>query len=123
MGRMFAVMVVAFVVSVGSASAQGMSFKPIDTTKLVVQPADATTNILSGTSKVVSRSVAGVVDSNKFVRAINTLFGKKATPTTLPTQSGLSAIPAAGSYPSTTYRNSFTPAMPSSHIFGQSAGR
>ncbi len=112
---------VAVLATAGAASAQGLVYKPIDTNQLVVQPTDAATGILSGTARYVSRVVAGVLDSNAYVQAFNSLFGR-STPTGATTQTGYSPLPAPGTYPSTQYKNSFTPAMPIYQTFGKTPG-
>ena len=45
----------ALLASAGTASAQGLEFKPIDTNKAIVQPTDATTGILTSTTRYVFR--------------------------------------------------------------------
>ena len=97
-----------------AASAQTFTTKPIDTESLVVKPADAATNIFSGTSRILSRAVAGTIEDNGFVRTINRLLGR--TTTTQTKQAG--GLPLPGTYPSTRYKNSFQPAMPTTMQFG-----
>ena len=104
--------------SAGSASAQ-ISGKPIDTTKAIVQPADAATNIFTGTSRYVSRVVANTIDDNGFVRTFNNLLGRKPEPKAT-TQPG--GLPLPTLYPSTQYKNSFVPAMPRYSTFGRTPG-
>src|SRR5256885_1520282 len=101
----------ALVASAGAASAQGLEFKPIDTTKVIVQPTDATTGILSSTTRYVSRVIADTIDANGFVKTINNLLGRAPAPGAT-TQPGFSPLPLPGTYPSSGYKNSFTPAMP-----------
>src|SRR6478735_4432348 len=48
----------ALLASAGTASAQGLSYKPIDTNAAIVQPTDATTGILTSTVRYVSRADA-----------------------------------------------------------------
>lgn len=96
-----------------AASAQIVS-KPIDTSKFVVAPADAATNIFSGTARYVSRAVAGTIESNGFVRTINNLLGRRDERAT--SQPG--GLPLPGSYPSTKYANSFPAALPTTMQFG-----
>lgn len=105
----------------GVSSAQGLVYKPIDTNALVVQPADAATGIFSGTSRFLSRVVAGTIEENGFVKTINNLLGTRRTGAT--TQPGFSPLPLPGSYPSTMYKNSFVPAMPTSHTLGRTPGQ
>lgn len=110
---------------VGSAAAQGpagLPYQPqgkvIDGNELVVQPADTATNIFTSASRYVSRVVANTVENNGFVRTINSLLGRTpSTPNTV--QSGYSRLPDPRTYPSSMYKNSFTPAMPTTQVFGQ----
>ena len=92
----------------GTASAQTYTSRPIDTNNLIVQPADTATNIFTGTSRILSRAVAGTIEDNGFVRSINSLLGR--TTTTQTRQAG--GLPLPGTYPSTRYKNSFPAAMP-----------
>jgi hypothetical protein len=111
--------VVALVVVLSGAStsqAQGLDFRPIDTEKLVVQPTDAASNIFSGTFKIIGRTVADTIEDNGFVRTINNLLGRRDRRAT----SQPNGLPLPTMYPSTRYRNSFTPAMPVYSTFGQS---
>ena len=119
MRRTFAA-VAAVLAGAGAASAQTLEYRPIDTNQLVVQPADAATGILSGTARYVSRVVAGVIDDNGVVRTLNNLLGREAEGP--PVQAGFSRLPAPGTYPSTKYRSTLTPAMPTSHTFGRTPG-
>lgn len=98
-----------------SASAQGLDYRPIDTNKLVVQPADSATNIFTGTFRYMSRAVAGTIEDNGFVRTINNLLGRRdERVTTQP-----NGLPLPTMYQSTKYKNSFQPAMPIYSTFGQ----
>jgi hypothetical protein len=112
----------ALLASAGTASAQGLEFKPIDTTKAIVQPADATTNILASTARYVSRTVADTIDNNGIVRTLNNLLGRSPAQAAT-TQPGYSPLPAPGTYPSTQYKSALTPAMPTYQLFGQSVGK
>ena len=112
---------VAVAATAGAASAQGLEFKPIDTNALVVQPSDAATNIFSRTARFVSRAVAGTIEENGFVKTLNNLLGFKPQPKQT-TQPGLSPLPLPGLYPSTGYRNTFMPAMPTYHTLGKTPG-
>ncbi|MFO0850249.1 MAG: hypothetical protein U0871_17080 [Gemmataceae bacterium] len=116
-----ALAVVGLLGTTGTAAAQGLSYQPIDTNKLVVQPTDTATNIFSGTTKYISRVVAGTIENNAVVRTINTLLGRTPDPKQT-TQPGASPLPLPGSYPSTGYKNSFTPQMPTYQTFGRSLG-
>jgi hypothetical protein len=112
---------VAVAATAGAASAQGLEFKPIDTNALVVQPSDAATNIFSRTARFVSRAVAGTIEENGFVKTLNNLIGIKPQPKQT-SQPGLSPLPLPGLYPSTGYKNTFMPAMPTYHTFGKTPG-
>src|SRR5262245_60741000 len=100
----------ALLASAGTASAQGLEFKPIDTNKAIVQPTDATTGILASTTRYVSRVVADAIDNNGIVRTLNNLLGR-APAAGATTQPGMSPLPLPGTYPSTGYKNSFAPVM------------
>lgn len=117
-----ALAVVGLLGTADTAAAQGLTYRPIDTNQLVVQPTTTATNIFSGTARYISRAVAGTIDSNGFVRTLNSLLGRTPAPKQT-TQNGPSALPLPGTYPSTGYKNSFTPAMPTYQRFGQSVGR
>src|SRR5436309_2047499 len=103
--------VLALAVSQRATAQNPFIYKPIDTNKLLVQPADAASAITAGattnTFRTVTRSVAGAIESNGFVRTVNNLLGRRAQPT--PMQRGFSPLPLATSYQSTRYPNSFTP--------------
>ena len=107
----------AFVAMSGGANAQTPAYKPIDTSKLLVAPADTATNIFSRTSQYVSRAVAGTIESNGFVRTINNLLGRSGKPA--PTQPGYSPLPDPTTYSSTYYQNSFKPMLPTTQQYGQ----
>ena len=111
----------AVATTAGAASAQGLEYKPIDTNALVVQPTDAATNIFSRTARFVSRAVADTIEDNGFVRTLNNLLGFKPQPKQT-AQPGLSPLPLPGLYPSTGYRNSFVPAMPTYQTLGKTPG-
>lgn len=109
----------AVVASAGAASAQGLEYKPIDTSKFLVQPTDAATGIMSGTVRYISRAAAGIIDGNGYVKTLNNLLGRSPTPKQT-TQIGPSPLPLPGSYPSVSYKNSFRPMMPTYSTYGQS---
>jgi hypothetical protein len=109
---------VAILVGANSASAQGLDYRPIDTGKAIVQPLDSATNIFTGTSRIISRAVAGTIENNGFVRTLNNILGRTAAKA--PTQSN--GIPNPTSYQSTKYDNSFKPVMPTSMQFGTTPG-
>lgn len=110
---------------VGSATAQGpggLPYQPqgkvIDGNQLLVQPTDTATNIFTSASRYISRVVANTVESNGFVKTINNLLGRKPDAPTM-FQPGYSRLPDPRTYPSSQYKNSFTPAMPTTQVFGQ----
>jgi len=105
-------------VATGMASAQGVVNKPIDTEQLIVKPAAATTSIVGGTFRYISRVAADLIDSNGYIKTFNNLFGRTTDPKAT-TQPGYSPLPLAGSYPSTGYKNQISPAMPRSSVYGQ----
>ncbi|QEL14961.1 hypothetical protein [Limnoglobus roseus] len=114
---------VALMAMAGTAAAQQpFVYKPIDTSKLVVQPANAVANVTgattAGTISTIGATVANTIENNGFVRTFNNLLGRRATPTA--PQSGFSALPQAGSYQSLQYPNTFTPRMPIGSTYGQS---
>jgi hypothetical protein len=100
--------------STEAAQAQEITSVPIDTNSLVVRPADTATNIFGRTSQYLSRSVANVIDDNGFVRTINRLLGR----TVSVNNRQPNGLPSPTLYPSTRYRNSFQPAMPTSMQYG-----
>ena len=104
----------AMTLTAGSAPAQTITSVPIDTESLVVRPADTATNIFSRTSQYLSRAVAGTIDNNGFVRTINRLLGRTESLNT----SQPNGLPSPTSYPSTRYKNSFVPAMPTTMQYG-----
>ena len=82
------VLAAAAVLALSGRSAQAQTFQsvPIDANKLVVKPADTTTNIIGNSVKVVSRVAAGYVSNNAMVRTVNNLLGKKQD--AMPLQAG-----------------------------------
>jgi hypothetical protein len=109
-------------VSQRAAAQAPFVYKPIDTNKMLVQPADAASAITAGattsTFRTITRSVAGAIENNGFVKTVNNLLGRRAKPT--PVQAGFSPLPLATSHQSAYYPNSFTPQMPIAHAYGQS---
>lgn len=98
-------------------------YKPVDANKLIVQPGDAisgaTANASTSVFRSITRSVAGAVEGNGFVKTVNNLLGRRAQPA--PTvQAGFSPLPTAGTFQSSRYQNSFAPAMPQAQAFGKS---
>src|SRR5436190_24210567 len=66
-------------VAAGPATAGEMEFKPIDTNKLVVKPTKAAADLSAATIKLVGNSMAGSIEENGEVKAINNLLGVKWT--------------------------------------------
>jgi hypothetical protein len=98
-------------VAVGPARAGDIVYKPIDTSRLVVQPSKAGANLAERTISAVGNFAASSIDNNGYVKTINNLFSKKII---VPhTQLGPSALPAPTKFSSTYYRNYNTPVMPS----------
>jgi hypothetical protein len=94
----------------GAARAGDIVYKPIDTSKLVVQPSNATGTLVGRTISVIGKTAAGAIDSNGYVKTINNLFGKKIV---VPhTQLGPSALPAPTRFASTYYKNYNQPVRP-----------
>jgi hypothetical protein len=94
----------------GSARAGDIVFKPIDTSKFVVQPSKATATLAGRTISTIGNVAASSIENNGYVKTINNLFSKKFI---FPhTQSGPSALPAPTLYSSTYYKNYNKPAMP-----------
>ena len=98
--------------AVGSAGAQDIIFKPIDTNKLVVKPSQAAAGIAAQTIDLVGRTTAGSLDNNGYVKTFNNLFSKKIIVPT--TQTGRSALPSPNLFPSTQYKSFNNPVMPTS---------
>ena len=94
----------------GTAQAQRVQSKVIDTNALVVKPVDTTTNLVGRTFQYVSRVTADAIDNNQLIRSVNLLFGN--TPKGAPTQGGISPLPDPSSYPSTYYKSPIQPVMP-----------
>ena len=103
---------VALVVA-APATAGDITFKPIDTNKLVVKPSKAAADLSAQAIKLVGNTTAGAVEQNGYVKTINNLFGFKREQT-MPVQPGRSAPPAPQLFPSTQYKSNITPVMPSS---------
>jgi len=95
--------------------------KPIDTNKLLVKPTDAMAGAAAGTStgifRTATRTIAGAIEGNGFVKTINNLLGRRAKNPT--PQAGYSALPQPGSYASTGY-GTLSPAMPVAAPYGKS---
>src|SRR5437016_5508513 len=81
----------------GQGIAQTPAFKPIDTTKFVINPANTTAEASSFSIRYLGKTIANTIENNGVVRTLNNLLGKRATPA--PTQPGLSTYPAPSSYP------------------------
>jgi len=101
------------IVVAGPATAGDITFKPIDTSKLVVKPSRAAADLSAATIKLVGNTAAGAVEQNGYVKTINNLFGFRKTQA-MPTQAGRSPLPAPQLFPSTQYKSYNTPVMPSS---------
>lgn len=92
------------------ARAGDVNFRPVDTSKLVVQPSKAAANLAAGTINLVGQQTAGAIEGNGWIKTINNLFSVKRTAPT--TQAGPSALPSPNLYKSTQYKNYNTPVMP-----------
>src|SRR5262245_4058672 len=92
------------------ALAADREFKPIDTTKLVVQPTKAAANLAAGTINLVGQGTADSIKNNGWVKTINNLFGVKQTEPKY--QAGPSMLPSPNLYQSTRYKNYNTPVAP-----------
>ena len=119
--RIWGIAAAAVLAAAGTASAQApFVYRPIDTTKLVVQPTDTAANVAAGTTsgtlRTFGRTVANMIDSNGYVRTINNLFGQRAQPPSV--QAGYSPLPLPSSYQSSKYLNSFVPSQPVMSTFG-----
>ena len=119
--RIWGIATAAVLAAAGAASAQTpFVYRPIDTTKLVVQPTDAAANVAAGTTsgtlRTFGRTVANMIENNGYVRTINNLFGTRAQPAQY--QDGYSPLPLPSSYQSTSYKNSFVPSQPIMSTFG-----
>jgi hypothetical protein len=100
----------AVLLAAGSARAGDIVYKPIDTSKLVVQPSNATGSLVGRTISMIGKTAAGAIENNGYVKTINNLFGKKIV---VPhTQLGPSALPAPTRFASTYYKNYNQPVMP-----------
>jgi hypothetical protein len=120
--RIWGIAVAAMAALAGTATAQApFVYRPIDTGQLIVQPTDALTGAAAttttGTIRTLSRTVAGAIESNGFVRTVNNLFGTRASAT--PVQAGFSPLPLPTSYQSTRYQNNFLPSMPIMSVYGR----
>jgi len=101
--------------SAGTAADPQFISKPVDTTKYLVTPTDQAAGFFSGLTGTISRTVAGNIENSGYARTINNLFGTKKT--AAPVQGN--GIPLPSAYPSTSYKNSFTPRMPTSTQFSR----
>jgi len=98
-------------VAAGPARAGDIVYKPIDTSKLVVQPSAATASLAGRAISAVGQATASTIENNGYVKTINNLFSKKIV---VPhTQTGPSPLPAPTRFASTYYKNYNTPVMPS----------
>jgi len=96
--------------AIGAVQAGDIVYKPIDTSKFVVQPSKTTANLAGKTISAIGQATASAIDNNGYVKTINNIFSKKII---VPhTQTGPSPLPAPTLYRSTYYRNYNTPVMP-----------
>lgn len=107
-----AVAAAGLVLAAGSASAQGLTYKPIDTSKYLVQPTDQATGFLANAARTLSRAAANSIDASGYTKTVNNLFGSNAQQPT--TQAGYSPLPLPSLYPSTRYKSQIQPVMPTS---------
>jgi hypothetical protein len=101
----------------GPAAAQTPAFRPIDTTKFVINPANNTADASSFSIRYAGKVIADTIENNAVVRTLNNLLGKPATPA--PVQPGYSPYPNPTSYPSTQYQSLIKPTLPQMSTFGQ----
>jgi hypothetical protein len=101
-------------VTAGSASAQGITNKVIDTNQLVVKPTDTATSIVGGTVRYVSRVVAGTIDNNGIVRTLNNLFGRNESSSPQPNLGIITPLPPISAYQPGFFNSPIKPQMPSS---------
>jgi hypothetical protein len=101
----------------GPAAAQTPAFRPIDTTKFVINPANTTANASAFSIRYVGKVIADTLENNGVVRTLNNLLGKQATPA--PTQAGFSKYPAPSTFPSTQYQSVIKPTLPVMSTFGR----
>jgi hypothetical protein len=97
-------------VAVGAAQATDIVYKPIDTSKYVVQPSKATANLAGQAISSVGQATASAIENNGYVKTINNVFSKKIVVPNL--QTGPSALPGPTMFRSTYYRNYNTPVKP-----------
>lgn len=99
------------VVAAKPATAGEITFKPIDTKKLVVQPSKTAAALTAATIDMAGKTAANQIEKDGYVKTINNLFGfRKTIPN--PVQSGPSPLPLPTAYPSTRYSNAIHPVMP-----------
>lgn len=102
---------------VGTASAQTPTYKPIDTTRFVINPANTTAEASAFSIRYFGKTIANTIENNGVIRTLNNLLGKRSAPA--PTQPGFSPYPAPASYPSTQYQSVIKPVLPMSSTFGR----
>lgn len=101
-----------------TANAQTTTSQPIiNPTATIVPGSDTTASVVGTTISGIGRTVAGTLEDNAIVRALNRLFGRTVT---TPVQPGYSPLPQPSAYQSTNYVNSFKPAAPVMSTFGSS---
>ena len=101
----------------GPAAAQTPAFRPIDTTKFVINPANTTADASAFSIRYLGKTIADTIENNGVVRTLNNLLGKPAS--TAPVQPGFSAYPAPSTFPSTSYQSLIKPTLPQMSTFGQ----
>ncbi len=110
------VSVLVLAASATSASAQTTTIQPINPTAAVVPATDTTASLVGNAIRGLGRAVAGTLEDNAMIRALNNLLGRTVT---TPTQAGFSPLPMPSAFQSTKYPNSFQPAAPVMSTFGQ----
>lgn len=90
-----------------------LDYRPVDTSKYLVQPTDAATGFLSNATRALSRVAAKTIDGNGYVKTLNNLFStSKEAPPTQP-----NGLPSPSLYPGAAYPSSFTPRMPTTQQY------
>ena len=98
-----------------TASAQ-VRTQPVSPTAIVQPATNTVAGTISNTIKGIGSVVSGTLESNGFVKTLNSLLGRTIV---TPTQPGFSPLPDPRSFQSTSYQNSFRPASPVMSTFGQ----
>jgi hypothetical protein len=111
MRAMLGLMAVGMILTVaGTARAENIKSKVIDTNALVVKPVDTATSIIGKSFQYVSRVTASTLDNSQILRTVNNLFGTNKEGA--PVQGGISPLPDPSRYPSTYYKSQIQPAYP-----------